>query len=264
MSLASNVPARPPDIGVPWRSVVWLLATAVLLFGGLLGAGWLVTYVEPGTPLEQLDLAILRWLAANRTPGLDTASAYASDLASTRAVEVLGPLTAIIAAAVLRRWWPLVLIVVAVVGQLVLFLNTAILVGRPRPAVAHVDAALPPTSSFPSGHTSAAICLYGGLAVIVLGVTRAWWRWLVVAAAVLVVAAVAMSRLYRGAHHPTDVLASILFATLWLLVTTRVCRPKPAHKLPHRQHRTTPPINPNPHVEGSTDLSLTPGAGHLT
>lgn len=211
---------------------MWLLATGLLLFAMLLGAGWLVTHVEPGTPLEQLDLGILRWLAAHRVPVLDTASAYASDLASTQTVEVVGPVIAIIAAAVLHRWWPLVLMVVAVVGELLLFLNTAILVGRPRPVVAHLDAALPPTSSFPSGHTSAAICLYGGLAVIVLGVTQAWWRWLVVAAAVLVVAAVAMSRLYRGAHHPTDVLAGILFATTWLLVTARVCRPNPSDEVP--------------------------------
>jgi membrane-associated phospholipid phosphatase len=224
MSLASNLPARSPGVRVPWRSVVWLLASALLL----LGVGWLVTHVEPGTPLEQLDLGILRGLAANRVPGLDTASAYASDLASTQVVELVGPGIAIVAAAVLHRWWPLVLMVVAIVGELVLFLNSALLVGRPRPSVSHLDAALPATSSFPSGHTSAAICLYGGLAVIVVGVTRAWWRWLVVAAAVLVVAAVAMSRLYRGAHHPTDVLAGILFAVTWLLVTARACRPNPS------------------------------------
>jgi hypothetical protein len=47
-----------------------------------LGTGWLVTHVEPGTPREQLDLGMLRGLAANRVPVLDTASAYASDLAS--------------------------------------------------------------------------------------------------------------------------------------------------------------------------------------
>jgi len=39
--------------------------------------------------------------------------------------------------------------------------------------------------------------------------------------ALLVVLVVAFARLYRGAHYPTDVLASVLFATTWLVVTLR-------------------------------------------
>jgi hypothetical protein len=37
---------------------------------------------------------------------------------------------------------------------------------------------------------------------------------------------VAASRLYRGEHHPTDVLGSLLLAGLWLTATTRLIRPK--------------------------------------
>jgi undecaprenyl-diphosphatase len=91
--------------------------------------------------------------------------------------------------------------------------------------VPHLDAALPPTSSFPSGHTAAAICLYGGVATIVLRAVRAWWRWVVLGVAVVVIVAVAAARLYRGAHYPTDVLGSVLFAVPWLLVTTKACAP---------------------------------------
>jgi undecaprenyl-diphosphatase len=88
--------------------------------------------------------------------------------------------------------------------------------------VAHLDATLPPTSSFPSGHTAAAVCLYGAVAALVLRGTQAWWRWLVLAVAVVLIGAVAFARLYRGAHHPTDVLASMAFAVPWLLVTLRL------------------------------------------
>jgi undecaprenyl-diphosphatase len=93
------------------------------------------------------------------------------------------------------------------------------IVQRPRPPVAHVDAALPPTSSFPSGHTCAAICLFGGIAVIVMNTVRAWWRWVVVALAAVLVMTVAAARMYRGAHYLTDAVGAVLLAVPWLLVT---------------------------------------------
>ena len=207
------------------RSASFLLVVGVLLFGMLLGIGWLITHVEPGTAVGAADIGILRWLAAHRVPNLDTASLYVVDLASTTTVLVSGALAGVVAALVLRRGWPLLLLVIALIGELVLFLNAAIFVGRPRPAVPHLDAALPPTSSFPSGHTAAAICLYGGVAAIVLRAVRAWWRWLVLGAAVVVIVGVAAARLYRGAHYPTDVLGSVLFAVPWLLIATRTCAP---------------------------------------
>jgi membrane-associated phospholipid phosphatase len=210
---------------MPWRAAARLAATAVLLFAVLLGLGWLLTRLPPGNGLHDLDIGILRWLADHRVPALDTASEYGSDLAATRVVQVAGLGTAVVASLVLRRWWPAVLMVIAIGGELALFLSTAIIVGRPRPDVVHLGGPLPPTSSFPSGHTAAAICLYGGVAAIVFAVTRAWWRWLVVALAVVAVVAVALSRLYRGAHYPTDVLGSVLFAVPWLLVTARTCLP---------------------------------------
>ena len=90
---------------------------------------------------------------------------------------------------------------------------------------AALDAALPLTSSFPSGHTAAAICRYGGVAAVVLRAVQVWWRWLVLGLAVLVIVAVAVGRLYRGAHYPTHVVGSVVFAVPWLLVTTKVCAP---------------------------------------
>ncbi len=124
-----------------------------------------------------------------------------------------------------RSWRPVLLLAVALCGEIVVFLTTASLIDRPRPAVPHLDAHLPPTSSFPSGHTAAAICLYGAIAAIVLaharGRWRGRWRGLVIACAVGIIVVVAAARLYRGAHYPTDVLGSALFAVPWLVVTVR-------------------------------------------
>jgi undecaprenyl-diphosphatase len=204
-----------------------LPAAAAVVLVVMLGLGLLVTRVEPATPLGPADLGVDAWLAAHRTPLLDTASQLATDLCSTTNTFLIGLLAAAGSSVVLRRWWPALLLAIALVGELALFLATAMTVGRPRPPVPHVDAALPPTSSFPSGHTGAAICLFGGIAAIVLTATRAWWRWVVVAVAAVLVVAVAAARMYRGAHYLTDVVGAVVLALPWLTVTTLVLRPRP-------------------------------------
>jgi membrane-associated phospholipid phosphatase len=234
MSHAAVASARSWVVPV-LRNAMLLLAVGAVLFGVLLGLGGLCTHLEPGTWVGAADVGVLRWLVVHRVPGLDAVSLSVVGLASTTVVLVSGAVAGVVAALVLRRVWPLVLLTVALVGELVLFLNAAILVGRPRPAVPHLDAALPPTSSFPSGHTAAAICLYGGVAAIVLCAAHAWWRWLVLGVAILVVVAVAAARLYRGAHYPTDVVGSVVFAVPWLLVTTKVCALSGARSAPPDQ-----------------------------
>lgn len=82
--------------------------------------------------------------------------------------------------------------------------------------MARLDVA-PPTSSFPSGHTAAAVALYGGIAILALrvyGRRRAALTGAVVLWCIPVI--VGLSRLYRGMHYPS--LAGALTGGLWLLL----------------------------------------------
>jgi undecaprenyl-diphosphatase len=110
-------------------------------------------------------------------------------------------------------------------GELGIFLVAAYVVMRPRPHVSHLDGHAPPTSAYPSGHTAATTCLYVAIAILVIGLARGWWRWLFLIPAIALPILVATSRLYRGEHHPTDVLASLLLSALWLTVTTKLIKP---------------------------------------
>jgi undecaprenyl-diphosphatase len=110
------------------------------------------------------------------------------------------------------------------VGELTLFLTSAAATGRPRPPVEQLDGRLP-TSSFPSGHIAATLCLWIAIAIIAIPRIRHWWRWAFLVPAILMPAAVALSRMYRGMHHPTDVLGALLLAAAWLGVLWWVVRP---------------------------------------
>lgn len=106
----------------------------------------------------------------------------------------------------------------SVAAQSAVFLVVTAWVDRPRPAVAHLDAA-PPTSSFPSGHVGASLALYGGLAVIAVLRLRGPWRHAVAGCLLLVPPAVALSRMYRGMHYPSDVAGGLLNGAATLLIT---------------------------------------------
>jgi membrane-associated phospholipid phosphatase len=121
-------------------------------------------------------------------------------------------------------WREVELVVVALTIEVSVFLLSTLAVDRPRPDVRRLDVS-PPTSSYPSGHTAAAIALYVGLAIVVSSLTRS--RVLRVIAwtlAFLLPVAVGLSRLYRAMHHPTDVLASVLLGAAALTIALLAAR----------------------------------------
>jgi len=95
---------------------------------------------------------------------------------------------------------------------------------RQRPQVHRLDQ-LPVDASYYSGHTAASVAVYCGLALLITslirntGVRIACW---VIAIAIPLL--VALSRLYRGMHHPTDVGAAMLVGIGTLVVALAAAR----------------------------------------
>jgi undecaprenyl-diphosphatase len=212
-------PTRIVPVAHPLLIGARLIASWVLIAGALFGLGQLITRYAPA-----FDEAVPRWLAAHRTPTLNSISFIASQGGNTHWIMAVGLVIVPVALALTRRWRPAVFVAVVMFGELGLFLLVASLVQRARPLVTHLDGYLP-TSAFPSGHTAATTCLYGALAVLVVPRTRGLWRWLAIATAVLMPALVASSRMYRGEHHPLDVTGGVLLALLWLAAVTVALRP---------------------------------------
>jgi membrane-associated phospholipid phosphatase len=219
--------------GVP--STLYLLGWALVLLVVLVALGWLLAKVVHDDGIGRADSGLSRWLAGERTPDLNTLTRWTTWLSETITVTVLAVVTVAITALVWRQWREPMLVAVAVAGEVAIFLAITLLVDRRRPPVSHLDQA-PPTSSFPSGHTAAAICLYGALAVLASQRARsALVRGLTLTLAVLIPLAVATARVYRGMHYLTDVVGGILLGGAWLLATVHGIRLGAAHwQLRHR------------------------------
>jgi len=113
-------------------------------------------------------------------------------------------------------------------GGLLLNLLLKALFHRARPGAELVYLLPSPSSlSFPSGHTMGTTSVIGSLAVILYVVKAP--RWARLAATVLGCAAivgVGLSRIYFGAHYPSDVLGGFLAAAAWVSAVTGSMYPR--------------------------------------
>jgi membrane-associated phospholipid phosphatase len=198
------------------RSVILPL---VLLAAAMIGLGLLVTHALVRLwPLTIEDPAV-RALAAARTPTWNTISNVVSLIAYTVGLTTVIVLVSCLMRIAYHRWREGLFLAAAMLAQIGVFMLTARVVGRARPPVPHLDT-FPPMRSFPSGHAAAAVALYGGIAVILSRHARnkaqAATAW---ALLLIIPIAVGISRVYRGMHYPSDVIASFIIGLgcLWIL-----------------------------------------------
>jgi membrane-associated phospholipid phosphatase len=99
-------------------------------------------------------------------------------------------------------------------------LNIALKLGfeRPRPPFRDSEFTLS-TFSFPSGHASASVAVYGAFAIVLLrSITRWTHRAIVLGTLAVLLALIGFSRIYLGAHYFSDVLAGYSVGAAWLAV----------------------------------------------
>ena len=208
-----------------------LVPAYILIVLAVLAVGWLLTHPLLHPVNSGFDNPLATWLEEHRTSTLNTLTEAGAFIGSTVVFAIGSPLVALAVWFWRRAWPPVLVIVLATAGLAAVYLVATQLVSRQRPPVHILDPGLVPDHSFPSGHTLFAVGLYGGLAVV-LGARARWASYLLC----LVPLVVAVSRLYQGAHHLTDVATSLVFGTIWVAVLARTLRPGTAAR-GGRSHR---------------------------
>ena len=100
-----------------------------------------------------------------------------------------------------------------------------IVIARERPATEYAASITIDPMSFPSGHSSGATIAYGLLAYLAWQLLPHPWSYVVSGALALLIVLIGVSRVYLGAHFPSDVLAGWALGALALLVIIYLVRP---------------------------------------
>jgi undecaprenyl-diphosphatase len=195
-----------------------LLASATTLVG-LAFTAWLL----PLDGLDSADSSPVEWIAERRTPLLDALSYVGSEISGGFVIPGIVGAVAIISA-FQRRWLLAGFVLAAIILESATYRTTVFFVDRERPDVERLEG-LPADASFPSGHVAASIAVYSGFAVLLssrVSTTRS--KVLIWAAALAVPLIVAVSRMYRGMHHPLDTLAGVLIGIAALALALLLAR----------------------------------------
>jgi membrane-associated phospholipid phosphatase len=240
--------ARLPDLPSPsrWRAFLRARFTREGAVGLYLTVGFLaclalvvlfaaladsIVDLHGQTPLDQQVTAAIEEF---HSPARDRAA---------RAITLLGghgfllPATILVVAALALRGHRISALLFAgvVVGGMILETVLKIVYQRARPSL-WPALVTERTYSFPSGHATMATLFYGGVAAIVIHLSRRpALRGAALAIATLVILGVAYSRVYLGAHWTTDVVAGILIGLFWVVLcatgTEYLARRRPGEKL---------------------------------
>lgn len=210
---------RLPFFHARWNEQYGWHAAAALagLSGSLFVFTWLAeSLVDDGTPF--------RW-EARFNHWLDD-EAWGPLVYFFRVVTIPGStvflVAAALAAAVLlwarRDRADATLVGLAFAGSAVVNFALKVLFERPRPTFQDESLTLN-TFSFPSGHASVSVAVYGAFAIIVLRDMRTWrGQALVLGTLAVLLALIGFSRIYLGAHFFSDVLAGYSLGTAWLMI----------------------------------------------
>jgi undecaprenyl-diphosphatase len=220
-------PAAPP--AVPRQRAVrrlWRAETVYIVALGAFAVLAIFAYLDPYFSWDVRVSKAFNW-DTFAPPGLFPLLRFISVFGNSFTPYAMTVLTVIIFF-VFRRRSEAAGLTMSVLGSAVINSTLKLLISRPRPSVS----ALVPvyrntaTQSFPSGHVTFYVCFFGFLFFVAYALLPrgSAVRRLALAVTALPVLLVGLSRIYLGAHWPSDTLGAYLWSGVWLAFSLEMYR----------------------------------------
>jgi membrane-associated phospholipid phosphatase len=217
--------ARVPGAGHPvWTYICGILISFAVIAGLSIALGLLMTHeVLRAHGIAADDESFVRFLTRHRSAGLTDASLVGSIIAGGVVLPIVAGVAALFGA-VARHWRLAGFLLFALAVESGSYRATTLVVHRNRPNVPRLEK-LPVDASYPSGHTAASIAVYWGIALLLTSrIASRTARICIWTIAALVPVFVALSRMYRGMHHPLDVAGGVVVGIAALTAMVIVSR----------------------------------------
>ena len=205
--------------GVSAHAVLYvtLLVGLVIVMAFAAGGAAIYEAVVENDGISRLDRPALDRAIALRTATNTQLVTWFTSLGGPVGMTVIAALLTLAMVWHWRSRTPLVLMLIATAGSLLMTTVGKAVVGRARPPL---TGAVPPYEyafSFPSGHTLNSTVIAGVVAYLLLRrLTTTWARALTVVVAVVWAVVMGLSRVFLGHHWLTDVAFAWLLGSAWL------------------------------------------------
>jgi undecaprenyl-diphosphatase len=207
-----NIPfnLRAPGLLAKWP----VIGIILFIFGSLVFGGLTYNLFAQG-PLLEWDREI-----ANTLPAIGLSSPpFVKDIMAVgfyMGKEVIMVLDILLAFYFIYKkyWQELAMVTIGWTGAALLFYTLSTFIARQRPPTQiWIIVNIP---GFPSGHAVSVVVFYGLLAYLLAPkMPSIFWKGVVVAAALLIIAFVGFSRIFTGGHYLTDILAGYAVGIAW-------------------------------------------------
>jgi len=191
-----------------------LIVISALYIAALLGG--LVEELLEADELVRLDEAINQRIGSIRTDGMITVFIWITDLGGSAALIAVALVTTGLLWAHCRRHMIAPLWLTIIGSQITTYAGKYVLV-RQRPEFVTDIVAFTP--SFPSGHATSSMAVYGFIAYIVArGLVTTRQRFEIIYWTAVLISLIGFSRMLLGLHYASDVAAGFLVGGFWLLL----------------------------------------------
>lgn len=161
------------------------------------------------------DNLISSWVYTFRTPFLTDVMKFITSLASINIIFPLFCLLVILFIIVKRKRY-IIPLFLTVLGNSIFVEVVKMIFARARPLISNT-LVFESTYSYPSGHSLIAITIVGLIVIyLFIELKSNLLKMISLILGIIVILLVGFSRIYLGAHWPSDVLGSFLIGTTWL------------------------------------------------